>query len=370
VFEDRDRGGWVVLVRYEGGRRKARARTKTEALAKLDAIRADLARVGTAGHGNMTVGDLADEWERKVLGARDHSPKTLDSYRWALRHVRAELGRKRLRTLGPEAIEAAFADLARRGMARSSIGKVRSVLGQVLAFGERRGYVTRNAARIAELPATARRQAPGRALTVEQARVLLAAADQDRLGALWATMLLLGLRPGEATGLAWPDVDLERQVLHVRRSLKFDGNRPVVDDRLKTSRSRRTLDMPAALTERIRAHRSRQAAERLAAGAAWSNEHDLVFTTVTGTPLNPSNLRRAFAQVTDASGLGPGWHPHLLRHSAASLLSAAGVPLERVADVLGHKTSFVTGVVYRHSVSPSVDAAAVAMGEMFPSDLS
>jgi integrase len=109
----------------------------------------------------------------------------------------------------------------------------------------------------------------------------------------------------------------------------------------------------------------RQVEERLAAGSAWV-DLDLVFTTTIGTPINPSNLRRSFRRVTDAAGLGR-WHPHELRHSAASLLSAAGVPLEVVADVLGHDGTRMTALVYRHAVSPTVSAAVAPMESLFGS---
>ena len=69
--------------------------------------------------------------------------------------------------------------------------------------------------------------------------------------------------------------------------------------------------------------------------------------------LDPANLRRGLRQVTESAGLGR-WHPHELRHSAASLLSAAGLPLEEVADVLGHASTRVTSSVYRHRTTPTL----------------
>ncbi len=68
--------------------------------------------------------------------------------------------------------------------------------------------------------------------------------------------------------------------------------------------------------------------------------------------------------MTERAGLGR-WHPHELRHSAASLLSAAGVPLEEIADVLGHATTRVTSQTYRHRTTPTVEAAAVPMDRLF-----
>ena len=83
----------------------------------------------------------------------------------------------------------------------------------------------------------------------------------------------------------------------------------------------------------------------------------LVFPTGRGTLLDPANLRRALGTVTERAGLGH-WHPHELRHSAASLLSAAGVPLEEVADVLGHASTRDTSATYRHKTNATVETGA------------
>ena len=133
----------------------------------------------------------------------------------------------------------------------------------------------------------------------------------------------------------------------------------------KTASSRRQLRLPAGTEDALRQHRDRQLAQQSLTGAHW---HDLglVFPTSRGTLLDPANLRRSLRTVTEQAGLGR-WHPHELRHSAASLLSAAGVPLEEVADVLGHASNRVTSSTYRHKTTPIVEAGARPMDEMFRS---
>ncbi len=69
--------------------------------------------------------------------------------------------------------------------------------------------------------------------------------------------------------------------------------------------------------------------------------------------------------MTEAAGLGR-WHPHELRHRRpASLLSAAGVPLGEVADVLGHTSTRVTSSVHRHRATPTVEAAVAPVDRLF-----
>ncbi len=115
----------------------------------------------------------------------------------------------------------------------------------------------------------------------------------------------------------------------------------------------------------LRAHRAHQAEERLLAGPEWT-EHGLVFTTTaTGGPINPSNMNRRLAKVTEQAGLGHWSMTELSRHSAASLMSAAGVRLEVIADVLGHSSTRMLEKHYRHQVRPSIDGHVEVMDSLF-----
>lgn len=114
----------------------------------------------------------------------------------------------------------------------------------------------------------------------------------------------------------------------------------------------------------LRAHRCRQVELRLILGPTWPAEwSELVFATEAGTPIDPANARRKLRGVATAAGLA-GLRPYDLRHSAASLLAAAGVPLEHVADVLGHDGLRMSRLVYVHALAPSVDAAVAPMERM------
>ena len=71
-------------------------------------------------------------------------------------------------------------------------------------------------------------------------------------------------------------------------------------------------------------------------------------------------------ETSSASANAPGsgrWHPHELRHSAASIMLAQGVPIEVVSDILGHSSIRMTADVYGHILEPQRAAAADAMGE-------
>jgi len=114
----------------------------------------------------------------------------------------------------------------------------------------------------------------------------------------------------------------------------------------------------------LRAHKKRQAGERLAAGADWSNQ-DLVFSTRTGAALDAANVRREFSTVCKAAKIGEHWTPRELRHSFVSLMSNSGVPVEEIARIAGHSSSRTTEVVYRRELRPILTVGAEAMDRLF-----
>lgn len=376
IFFQEGRNRWVGSIDLgdDGTGRRRRAsvtgKTKTAVRDKLRTMQHQVEAGLPVADGGLSFGRFLDRWLADVLPARAkvRSSNTLDNYRWAVeRHLKPALGAKRLRTLSPDDVEGLLRHLAEAGMARNSVMRVRSVAVMALKHAQRRDLVARNAAELAEMPAGAPVAEEGRSLTVEQAASLLAVAEVDPLGPLVVAGLMLGLRPGELCGLRWCDVDLDGRTLHVRQSRKrergLDGREVLSFGEPKTAKSRRSLTMPAPVVAALQRQRALQARARLVVGAAWI-DHDLVFANAIGAPVDPSNLRRAFARLTERAGLG-AWHPNELRHSACSLLSAAGVPLEHVADILGHDGTRMAARFYRHAVTPAVGAAVAPMEAMF-----
>jgi hypothetical protein len=111
----------------------------------------------------------------------------------------------------------------------------------------------------------------------------------------------------------------------------------------------------------------RQEAEEIVRGARWCNEAELIFTSTIGTPLDPEAFGRTVPKITKAAGLGH-WSIHELRHSCASLLLAMEVPLEVVADQLGHSSIRVTKDVYGHLLPGARSKAAEAMRRIIEGD--
>jgi len=367
LFFDRQRARWVGTmeagVRIDGQRRriKVSGKTRQETREKLRRLSAAVESSLPLGDRQVRVSDFLEQWLARGLPSSAVSPNTIDNYAWAIHgHLIPALGHRRLVALTPADVDAMLREKAAAGLSRSSILRLHGTMLRGLRYAERHGMVARNVAALVDPPAGPTKS--NRSLTAEQASRLLEASRGHRLEALFAAGLMLGLRPGELLGLTWTSVDFDARTLSVDQSLKRQRGELQIGP-TKTPQSRRRLDMPSYVVEALRRHDLRQQAERLTAGRAWA-DLGLVFTTTLGSPIDPSNFRRDLAALTVRAGLGR-WHPHELRHSAASLLSAAGVPLEQIADVLGHHGTRVTAEVYRHSVSPSVSAAAKPMDQLF-----
>ena len=135
---------------------------------------------------------------------------------------------------------------------------------------------------------------------------------------------------------------------------------------VKTEKSRRTLALPQVCLEALRKYRTQQRAERLKAGAQWVDTA-LVFTTAarrpgqrSGAGLHPRNVLRTLHRLLVAAKL-PRVRFHDLRHSAASLLIAEGVPLVEVSMLLGHAEIRTTSDFYAHLVKQTAASAARRM---------
>jgi integrase len=363
VYQRTSDGRWVgaIPLGYNDSgvlqRKTVSGRTKTEALAKFREVTRQLEDGLPAPDDRMTLSQLLDRWFDEVK-RHQVAPGALENYMSiATHHLKPTLGRRRVSKLASADVDSLVSEKLDAGYSVSTVRRMRAVLSESLDQAVRWGVVGRNVVSVTRGPRSSRRE--GRALTQAQARDVLASVEGHRLEAFLVTMLALGLRPGEALGLSWPDVDLQKAVLTIRHALKRQRNQLVLGD-VKTPKSRRSVNMPSPVVETLRSHKTRQKRESLAAGAGWTST-GLVFTTLAGTAIDPSNLRREFDKVFEKAGLG-GWHPNELRHSAASIMLAQGVPLEVVADVLGHSSVRMTGDVYGHTLEPQRQAAAEAMG--------
>jgi len=342
----RSNGTWASTISLPRGRRETfYSKTRDEARRKLvRAVRArDIGMLATSQR--STVGDFLDYWLAEVVRPNVR-PWTYAGYEVHVRlHLKPALGHLRLDRLTPIHVQQFLNQKIADGMKPRSVRYIRGTLRTALSKAVKWDLISRNAAALVRGPRVERYDI--RPLTPDEARAFLDAMKGDRLEALYAIALTMGLRQGEVLGLRWQDVDLETADLHVTKQLqRVDGKLQLVAP--KTARSRRMLAVPASTVRSLREHRDRQLQEKAEAGTKWV-ETGLVFTNAQGNPLDASQLSKQFHQHLERAGLAQRRF-HDLRHSCATLLLVQGVAPRVVMDVLGHSQIAMTMNTYSHVI--------------------
>jgi integrase len=363
IYRRESDGKWVAALDLGivAGKRKRRVfygRTAAEVRAKLRAAERAIDDGLPVPDQRTVVQEWLTWWVSDVLPSGSVRASTVENYEYVLRrYALPSLARVPLARLSPQHVHSMLQSMADQGLSPRTRQLTRAVLRRALRDAERWGLVARNAAALVEAPGKSSPVLD--ALSLEEARLLLAAADGDRFEALYVLALVCGLRRGEVLALTWDDVDLAQQTVRVRGTLQRRSQAGLVVEEPKTARSRRTVSLPSLAADSLRRHKRAQAELRLAAGPEWIDRR-FVFTTAVGTPLDPRNVTRLFHSLCNRAGLGPRRF-HALRHSAATLMLSEGVPLEVISETLGHAGYAITADVYAQVVPKLQKQAAAAM---------
>ncbi|MEO5577277.1 MAG: tyrosine-type recombinase/integrase [Gaiellaceae bacterium] len=276
-------------------------------------------------------------------------PRSIEALEWALTgHLLPYFAEHKLSAITAEEVDryrvAKVRDqqLVERPLSNRSINASIQTLGQVLDQALEYRWIKTNPARGKRRRLKAER--PRRTwLEVEEARTLLEAAGEHR--ALLATMMLAGLRVGEACGLRWRNVDLARGRLRVVES--------------KTDAGVRVVETSPDLRDDLLAHKAK---------AQPSEPDDLVFPTRRGTARDRNNVRNRVlanaikrANATRAKAGLPaieGVTNHTLRRTFASLLYEAGASPAHVMAAMGHTSSSLALEVYARKMERNRDTGA------------
>jgi len=232
-----------------------------------------------------------------------------------------------------------LAEDARRELSDSTIRNVLNPVRACLATAVREGKVRHNPTSGATLPHRERvRDEDGeevRALTREQLAAFLAVVH-PRHRTMLRLLAATGLRVSELIALEWRHLRLDgsEPCVRVRRALVRGRVEPP-----KSRHGRRDVPLDAELVSELRRHR--QASE-------WPGDEDLVFPSLSGTPLNPENLRRDVIRPAREEAGAPWAGFHTFRHTCAAILFERGFNVKQVQKWLGHHSPSFTLDTYVH----------------------
>lgn len=178
--------------------------------------------------------------------------------------------------------------------------------------------------------------------------------DYPRLYPLLYTAIFTGMRQGELLGLKWCDIDFTNRKLYVRRQY----TNGVMTETLKTVKSRRCIDLSEGVVTCLKEYR-----------ATLLTNHELVFCTNIGTPLQNENVRRRWYYPLLKSFKWYGYRWHDTRHTYASLMLSQGISYLYVSKQMGHSKPTVTLDVYGHFIPDVNDYAIDIIDDKFKKTL-
>lgn len=256
-----------------------------------------------------------------------------------------------------------------QGLAPRSVRNILIVLSRALTVAKRRHLVRENVASLVTMPAISRPRI--RVLTPEEAWRLLEAVRETRYEVLFWMAVLLGMREGELLGLRWSSVDLDAKIVtvceQIQRVKQPGGGSKLVWLPTKSDNGERVVALPDVLVALLQLQLARLADERTVRG--W-REHDLVFPSTKGTPLNAQHLiYRVFRPALEKAGL-PRIPFHNLRHTAASIWIADGGDVQSVSETLGHSSAVITLNMYAHAFSDAKRAMLDRSAQRWSGDAS
>ncbi|MFE2122426.1 tyrosine-type recombinase/integrase [Rhodococcus aetherivorans] len=345
------KGGYKTAEDADDGLTKA----KNDA---ANGLRADSAKV--------TLGPYARTW----LAGRRIANTTREQYNRHLElHIVPHLGDIPIRSLTASRIAQFYRDLEEEdgaNLGASTVRKIAVTLAQILDAAISDRHVLTNCARDkrAEPPTrkhVAEESDDFEAWTVEQLAAFLGwnrDTYRDELYPLWHLLASTGMRRGEALALRWADINLVEGTVNVRRALDSSQVGKGSVKGTKTGRNR-VVDIDERTVEVLRSHRAVRGSVSLGMARADS----LVFGSDAGQVRNVRSVSNSWShRVRKAQGdlevdAVPSLRLHGLRHTHASLLLAAGVPVKVVSERLGHASVSVTMDVYAH-VMPGAQRSA------------
>ncbi|GFI46524.1 tyrosine recombinase XerD [Lachnospiraceae bacterium] len=332
--------GRYTLPDGESGRNVSHsvyARTYREAKDKLSEARKEVEsiRAKRAAPGEVLWGTAAEEWLASVEGRKKYA--TYMKYRSVYeKHIKKTLGNIPLSLVDENTLARVFGEKGKNPMSDSIGRSISCVLGQIIAYASAHYYT--------EMPRYSFRKpkganSHGQALNqTEQAKLLQClyeGMDIHKLGILLC--ISTGLRLGEVCSLKWQDVDLERQVLHVNRTVQriaVDGQRKkttLLEGEPKSIFSRREIPLSDEIVKLLTPYQD--------------IEEGYVFNG--SRPMEPRTYQNKFQRYLKDAGIDKK-NFHILRHTFATNCINNGADVKSLSEILGHSDVKITLNRYVH----------------------
>lgn len=374
-----------------GKRRRVYAKTLEELREKEKEIERDKSDGIKAEARYVTVNELFDLWKQIKRGLKDN---TFQNYQYMYNtFVRPEFGKKRISTLKKSDVKRFYNYLAdERGLQASTIDSIHTVLHQVLDMAVDDSYIRNNPSNnvLKELKQShVFKTEKRKALTKPQQDLLLDFLQRNHTYNHWypifAVMLGTGLRVGEATGLRWCDIDLDKGMVDVNHTLVYYCHRHEVEkngcyfnvNTPKTETSTRQVPMMDFVKEAFLKEKEYQEAVGVECKATVDGYTDFIFVNRFGNVQHQGTLNKAIRRIIrdcndevlmkgeDDPVLLPHFSCHTLRHTFTTRMCEAGVNVKVIQDTLGHADIATTLNIYADVTKELKQTEFIGLDEFF-----
>lgn len=374
-----------------GKRRRVYAKTLEELREKEKEIERDKSDGIKAEARYVTVNELFDLWKQIKRGLKDN---TFQNYQYMYNtFVRPEFGKKRISTLKKSDVKRFYNYLAdERGLQASTIDSIHTVLHQVLDMAVDDSYIRNNPSNnvLKELKQShVFKTEKRKALTRPQQELLLDFLQHNHTYNHWypifAVMLGTGLRVGEATGLRWCDVDLDKGMVDVNHTLVYYCHRNEVEkngcyfnvNTPKTETSTRQIPMMNFVKEAFLKEKEYQETLGVECKATVDGYTDFIFVNRFGNVQHQGTLNKAIRRIIrdcndevlmkgeDDPVLLPHFSCHTLRHTFTTRMCEAGVNVKVIQDTLGHADIATTLNIYADVTKELKQTEFIGLDEFF-----
>ena len=360
VAKPNGRKVWKAAVKDINGKLRTKNFTKLSEAEDwvADQRRArDLGENTYATNPKMTVADFLVGWANTQYGPDQES--TQRSYLSVIKnHISPAIGKIKAAELNTKTVESLLRDMHANGLGAGTIRITRAALSAAYNDAVRLGDLVRNPVRNTKMPnVTARTTKP--LPRTDWEKVYLEAMKNPRMHARIEVAGMLGLRPGEALGLKWSDLNVEDCTLLVERQVQRAKGKGLVLKEVK-QKTVRTLKISQETVQILLTHKRHQSLNK----AKWTKDNKLIFPNTVGQLGDEKSDRLAFKNLLKAAGV-PDYQLYQLRKTAFTTM-AGQTDLKTLMEFSGHTQVSTVISNYVFATSESMTKAINGMDRSRP----
>ena len=310
-----------------------------------------------AANPKMTVAEFMTGWVESQY--KEDQSSTQRFYRNAIKnHIIPALGNIKAASLSAKSIETLLRDMAARQLGAGTIHSVKAALSAAFNDAVRLGDLTRNPMKNVRVPDVQ----PKLTKPIPRAdweKIYLEATKDPYMHARIEVAGMIGLRPGEALGLKWSDLELQESTLRIARQVQRIKSKGLVTKAVKQKKER-TIVISEATKQILLTHKRYQSLQK----AGWSEDLDLVFPNSLGKPLDEKADRKAFKKLLCAAGV-KDYELYQLRKTAFTAM-ASQTDLKTLMEFTGHTQVATVLGSYVFATSESMKSAVHGMDQLRP----